>query len=141
MNSLARICWITAPLYALAGMSYGIHMATSGDFTLAPAHAHLNLLGWVSIALYGTFYTLIPSAATSMLAKAQVALAEIGVIVLTPGIAFAILGRGEALAATGSIIVIVSMLLFAIVVVRATATKTSTASGSAHIRPGTVPSE
>ena len=26
--------------------------------TLAPAHAHLNLVGWVTMALYGTFYAL-----------------------------------------------------------------------------------
>lgn len=141
MNGLARICWITAPLYALAGMSYGIHMASSGDFTLAPAHAHLNLLGWVSIALYGTFYTVVPSASQSILAKVHVALAELGVIVLTPGIALAVLGKGEALAATGSIIVILSMLLFAIVVIRATGAKIQTPAKPLHIGPGAVPSE
>ena len=120
MNSLARICWITAPVYALLGMSFGIHMAISGNYTLAPAHAHLNLLGWVSIAVYGAFYTLLPQAAESTLAKLQVLLAEIGVIVLVPGIAMAILSGSEPLAAIGSIIVLASMLLFLIVVVRAT---------------------
>ena len=25
---------------------------------MMPAHAHLNLLGWVTMALYGTFYAL-----------------------------------------------------------------------------------
>ena len=34
----------------------GIAMAMRQDFTLAPAHAHLNLLGWVSMALYGLYY-------------------------------------------------------------------------------------
>ena len=120
MNSLARICWISAPVYALLGMSFGIRMAISGDYALAPAHAHLNLLGWVSIAVYGAFYTLIPNAAESMLAKLQVLLAEIGVIILVPGIAMAILRGSEPLAAIGSIIVLLSMLLFLIVVVRAT---------------------
>lgn len=120
MNSLARICWITAPVYALLGMSFGIHMAISGNYTLAPAHAHLNLLGWVSIAVYGAFYTLVPRAAGSILARLQVLLAEIGVIVMVPGIAMAILGGRETLAATGSIVVLLSMLLFLIVVVRAT---------------------
>jgi hypothetical protein len=38
-------------------MSGGILMAIAQDFTLAPAHAHLNLLGWVTMALYGLFVT------------------------------------------------------------------------------------
>jgi len=141
MNGLARICWITAPLYALAGMAYGIHMASSGDFTLAPAHAHLNLLGWVSIALYGTFYTVVPAASELVIAKIHVALAELGVIVLTPGIALAVLGKGEALAATGSIIVILSMLLFVIVVIRATGVRVPTRASTLRSAPGAVPSE
>lgn len=120
MNSLARICWITAPIYALAGMSFGIRLAISQDFTLAPAHAHLNLLGWVSIALYGAFYTLVPNAAASMLARLQVLAAEVGVILMVPGIVLAITRQSEALVAIGSIVVLASMLLFLVVVVRAT---------------------
>jgi len=120
MNLLARICWISAPVYAVIGMAFGIHLAMSGDYSLAPAHAHLNLLGWVSIAIYGAFYTLVPAAAEQVLAKFQVALAELGVVVMVPGIAIAITSRNEALAAVGSIIVLVSMLLFLAVVLRAT---------------------
>ena len=47
-----------APIYVLIGMGFGIFMGASQDFTLAPAHAHLNLIGWVTMALYGTFYAL-----------------------------------------------------------------------------------
>jgi hypothetical protein len=47
-----------APLYVLIGMGLGMFMGASNNFTLAPAHAHLNLIGWVTMALYGTFYAL-----------------------------------------------------------------------------------
>ncbi len=47
-----------APVYVLIGMGFGIYMGASNNFTLAPAHAHLNLIGWVTMALYGTFYAL-----------------------------------------------------------------------------------
>jgi hypothetical protein len=47
-----------APIYVLIGMSFGIFMGATENFTLAPAHAHLNLIGWVTMALYGTFYAL-----------------------------------------------------------------------------------
>lgn len=120
MNGLARVCWITAPIYAVLGMFFGIFMAASGDHTLAPVHGHLNLLGWVTIALYGAFYTLKPQASASRLAKLQVLLAEMGVIVVVPGIAIAIMGGGEGLAQAGSMIILAGMLLFSVIVVRAT---------------------
>jgi len=47
-----------APVYVLIGMGFGIFMGATADFSLAPAHAHLNLIGWVTMALYGTFYAL-----------------------------------------------------------------------------------
>lgn len=49
-------CFLTAALAALTGMSLGIYMGISQDFTFAPAHAHLNLLGWVTMALYGLYH-------------------------------------------------------------------------------------
>lgn len=49
-------CFMTAALAALTGMSLGIYMGLNQDFTLAPAHAHLNLLGWVTMALYGLYH-------------------------------------------------------------------------------------
>ena len=42
-----------AVLAALCGMTLGVVMGARQEFTLAPAHAHLNLLGWVSMMVYG----------------------------------------------------------------------------------------
>jgi len=39
-----------------AGVSMGIWMGIAHDFSLAPVHAHLNLLGWASLALFGLAY-------------------------------------------------------------------------------------
>jgi hypothetical protein len=49
-------CFLTSALAALTGMSLGIYMGINKDFALAPAHAHLNLLGWVTMALYGLYH-------------------------------------------------------------------------------------
>lgn len=116
MNTLSKTCWLGAAIYALLGMIFGIAMSASGDHTLAAAHGHLNLLGWASLALYGAFYSLYPQASTGLAARAQVVLAHLGVIVLTPGIALAILGQGEALAKVGSVLVLLSMAAFLAVV-------------------------
>ena len=58
-----------AVLYLIAGVSLGLYMAGSNDHSMAPVHAHLNLLGWVSLALFGLFYRVVPAATATMLAK------------------------------------------------------------------------
>jgi hypothetical protein len=125
MNTLARICWITSPLYLLAGMVFGIWMSATGDHTLAPAHAHLNLIGGVMMALFGTFYTLRPNAAVGLLSKIQAALAHVAVWAMFPGIIMAITGNGETLAKIGSILFILCMLLFVVIVARATSPRSA----------------
>ena len=39
-----------------AACRLGIYMGMHEDFTLAPVHAHINLLGWVTLALYGLYH-------------------------------------------------------------------------------------
>ena len=58
-----------ATLYIIAGVSLGIYMAASNDHSLHPVHAHLNLLGWVAMTLFGLFYRAFPVAAETKLAK------------------------------------------------------------------------
>ena len=120
MNGLARFCWISAVVYVLIGMAFGIYMSVTQQHNLAGAHAHLNLIGWVTMALFGTFYHLRPAAGVSTFAKAQVGLMQIGVILMFPGIILAILGITEALAKAGSLFAIISMAMFLVIVIRHT---------------------
>lgn len=55
----------------LLGMLGGIAMGIQQNFTLAPAHAHLNLVGGVLLFLFGLYYHLIPAAGTTTLARIQ----------------------------------------------------------------------
>ncbi|MCL6708172.1 hypothetical protein M8R20_14325 [Pseudomonas sp. R2.Fl] len=121
MRGLAFFCLATAALYALAAMALGIYMGATHDHVLAPAHAHINLVGWVTVALYGFYYHAVPAAAGSLLAKIQVAAATVGVLLLGPGIALSVLGMTEGPAILGSFIVIASMLLFLVVVTQSRA--------------------
>jgi hypothetical protein len=50
-----------AVLFVIAGMIWGIIMGISENHATMPAHAHLNLLGWVSLFLIGTYYRLNPA--------------------------------------------------------------------------------
>jgi hypothetical protein len=118
MNWIARSCWVSAPLYALVGMGFGIWMSATGQHLYSPAHAHLNLLGFVSMALFGAYYTLVPAAAASMLARIQVLSMHAGAILMFPGVIMAIDGKGDGLAKAGSLLAIISMLLFAFIAMR-----------------------
>ena len=58
-----------AVVYLIVGASVGMWMGIAGNFALAPVHAHLLLLGWVTLALAGVIYHLHPRAAGTRLAK------------------------------------------------------------------------
>lgn len=69
MKSISQWFLRLAVLYLIAGVSLGIFMAASHDHSMHPVHAHLNLLGWVTMGLFGLFYRAWPEAAASRLAK------------------------------------------------------------------------
>ena len=100
------------------GMFWGIQMSISGDHSLGGAHAHLNLVGWVTMALFGVYYTLTPAAAASRLAKIHLLVAVAGVVVMIPGIIIALRQGGDQMAAAGSILTAISMLIFLYTVFR-----------------------
>ena len=104
----------------LIGMLAGIAMGIEQDFTLAPAHAHLNLVGGVLLFLFGLYYRLVPAAGSSSLAKVQGWLHIIGAILFPAGVALVLLKGASFIAApiVGSLIVTVAMALFAVIVFR-----------------------
>ncbi|KJC35459.1 hypothetical protein UP09_29810 [Bradyrhizobium sp. LTSP885] len=104
----------------LFGMLAGIAMGIEQNFTLAPAHAHLNLVGGVLLFLFGLYYRLVPAAGAMLLAKIQGWLHIVGGILFPVGVATVLL-KGPSLEAApiaGSLIVVVAMALFTIIVFR-----------------------
>jgi hypothetical protein len=110
-------------LFGLVGMSLGIAMGASHDFTLAPVHAHINLLGWVSMVLFGLAYRVMPEMEVGPWPRIQLALAISGLALMAPGIAMIVYGMpmGEPVTILGSFLTLGSMLTFAAIVFRATA--------------------
>ncbi|SHI45360.1 hypothetical protein SAMN05444000_101163 [Shimia gijangensis] len=113
MRGISKAFFGLALVCAIVGMAWGIQMSASGDHLLSPAHAHLNLIGYVGFAIFGIYYHLVPSAAEKMIAKIHLAIAVVGVVLMVPGIVMAIRETSETLAKLGSIAAIASMLLFA----------------------------
>ncbi|NYE03644.1 cbb3-type cytochrome oxidase subunit 1 [Bacillus niacini] len=103
-----------ATVYFTIGVLAGLTMGIIHDFRFTSVHAHVNLLGWVSMALFGLIYHFYPNAANSKLAKTQFWLHNIGVPVMLGGIALQVLGVSAALAPTiiGSLAVVIGVILF-----------------------------
>jgi putative Mn2+ efflux pump MntP len=109
-----------AVLLVIAGMLWGIIMGISQDHSTMPAHAHLNLLGWVSLFLFGIYYHLHPAIDRSGLASLQVWIWIAGTIVMTFGVALVHSGHaiGDPIAAVSSLVVLADTLLFGWLVFR-----------------------
>lgn len=109
-----------AVLFALAGMVMGVGMAASHDHALAPAHAHINLIGWVTLFLNSSFYDRRAELDKSAGARWQVIVFTIGAGVLNLGLTLLMLGNkgAEPVAAIGSLIVLAATAWFAWLVFR-----------------------
>ena len=109
-------------VYLLLGMSWGMHMGASEDFSMMPAHAHLNLLGWVTMAIYGTFYALTQATLSPKLAWTNFALAAGGVAAMIPSLALYLAGGRDAKfipgLVTGEVLTVLSLLVFGVSVFR-----------------------
>lgn len=102
------------------GMVAGMIMGAQHDFMLAPAHAHLNLVGGVLMFIFGLYYRLVPGAAEGVLPKVQATLHVLGAVVFPLGIAVVLVNgpSAEIFPIAGGMIVLIATLLFAIVVFR-----------------------
>ncbi|NJS14621.1 MAG: hypothetical protein HC788_08440 [Sphingopyxis sp.] len=122
ISRLPSACFKLASLTAVIGVSMGIYMGVAEDHSLAPVHVHLNLIGWVSLFLFGLFYKSHPNA-IGIAAVVQVAVVSVGYIVMLSGLAGLLLTASPAffpLTLIGSLLVWSGFVMFfAIVVWRA----------------------
>lgn len=122
-KAMSNLLFRVSIVLGLIGITGGIMMGITQDFRLAPAHAHLNLLGFVVLFLVGLYYRVVPEAAASRLARYQVAVSMLGAVVFPVGIAAVTLGGHETwapLVIAGSLIVLAGLLMFATIIFRST---------------------
>jgi hypothetical protein len=87
MPRVSAAFFTVGALLLLSGMMLGEYMGANENFTLAPLHAHINLLGWVTLALYGTFYTLTKDTYSPKLAWTNFVLSSVGILAMIPVLA------------------------------------------------------
>jgi hypothetical protein len=118
MPAISHLHFKTAIVLLIVGIGMGIHMSISANHNVIGAHAHLNLLGWVTGALFGTYLALNPAKATGQLPFIHYGVHVLGVVLMTGALYFYLQGNTalEPLVAIGSIIVALSVLLFAFII-------------------------
>lgn len=118
MPKISRFYFAMAILYLMTGIGVGLHMSITQDHTAVGAHAHINLLGWVTSAVFGGYYALNPHKAEGWLPRIQCSLYSIGLIVMLPSLYMLLTGSpgAEPAVAIGSLAVASGVVLFAVVV-------------------------
>jgi len=82
-----------AVVYLVAGALLGSFMGVTQQFNLAPVHAHLLLLGWVSLALAGLIYHLYPGATETRLARVHFRLHNLSLPIFAVALALMFTGH------------------------------------------------
>ncbi len=88
-----------AMVYLVIAMLMGIYMTISGPvYPMRPIHTHFNLLGWMSMMIYGVGYHILPRFSgtplwSDRLAMVQLWTANIGLIGMALG--WIIMGTGN----------------------------------------------
>ncbi|KQV68408.1 hypothetical protein [Rhizobium sp. Root1220] len=118
MPRIAHLYFKTAVIFLIIGIGMGLNMAISQDHSVIGAHAHCNLLGWVSMAIFGGYYALNPRKAEKRLAMIQYGVYTAGVALMVPALYLMLLGNMamEPVVAISSIITFVGVLLFAFII-------------------------
>ncbi|MBO8155575.1 MAG: hypothetical protein H0Z32_03850 [Bacillaceae bacterium] len=78
----------TAAIYGLIGAFIGSHMAGAGSYIYRSVHAHILVVGWLSLFAFSVYYKLFPIPKQSKLAFLHVWTAFLGSIGLTAGMWF-----------------------------------------------------
>ncbi len=115
-------------LSALVGMALGVWMGANQDFVLRPVHAHVNLLGFASMMLFGLFYRAFPAAGRGWLPMSHFVLSVIGFLILMPSLTLMLLQRPLFMPGmiASEFALVASMALFVVIVFKATMTKHET---------------
>lgn len=117
-----RLFFAAAALYAMIGMFWGLAMTISKDHATYSAHAHLNLLGWISLALMGSFYALLGQRVAGWIKLTNFVLSNLGVVCMISGLYLYLGQKGSPsvfapLLAVGALSVVSGFVVFGLTVI------------------------
>jgi len=109
--NIARNFIVIGSIYLIVGITLGMYMGGAGDHTLAPLHAHINLLGFTLMTVFGVLYRIFPAMAENTLAKVHFWGHLIGGIILVGGL-YVLLTNPEAESSMAPVMIISELLVF-----------------------------
>jgi hypothetical protein len=112
----AHLWILLAVIYLIVGVAFGIGMGATEKLQYAPVHAHINLLGWATMALSGLIYERFPRAGGSRLGVVHFWSFQILFPILIAGLIFMFAGHPEMqpVMIVGSLGILISLLVFAV---------------------------
>ena len=108
---------LLASLMLVIGVTLGVVMGATHDFQLAPVHAHVNLVGWASLALFGLTYRAYPEMGLNRLGKVHLALAAPSAVLFPIGIYMAAFYDRPALAIAAALLWLAGDVVFLVQIV------------------------
>ena len=118
MPAISHLFFRAGILFLLLGIGLGLAMSITQNHDVIGAHAHINLLGWVTSALFGGYYALNPAKAEGLLPRIHFWLYTAGVTLMS--VALFLLLKGNTamtpLVAIGSLAVAAGVLIAAWVI-------------------------
>ncbi|PXA99234.1 hypothetical protein DMC47_04370 [Nostoc sp. 3335mG] len=117
MPTISHLFFRAGILFLLVGIGLGLAMSISQNHDVIGAHAHINLLGWVTSALFGGYYALNPAKAVGLLPKVHFWVYTVGVAIMSVSLYLLLKGTAgmEAPVAVGSLLVAAGVLIGAFV--------------------------
>jgi cbb3-type cytochrome oxidase subunit 1 len=118
MPRVSQLFFKTAVIFLIIGIGMGLKMSISGTHNVTGAHAHANLLGWVTMALFGSYYALNPIRAGSKLALVHFGIYTAGVTIMIPALYLMLSGLPSLVpaVAVGSVTAFLGVIVFAAIV-------------------------
>lgn len=118
MPRIAHLYFRTAIVFLIVGLCMGLKMGMSGDHSIIGAHAHANLLGWVTMAIFGGYHALNPEKAERRIATLQYGVYTFGVALMVPALYLMLSGNAalEPVVGIASLITFAGVLMFAYIV-------------------------
>jgi hypothetical protein len=117
MPAISHLFFRAGILFLLTGIGLGLAMSISQNHDVIGAHAHINLLGWVTSALFGGYYALNPAKAEGLLPRVHFWVYTLGVAIMSVSLYLLLKGTPgmEPFVAIGSLLTAAGVLIAAFV--------------------------